>query len=87
MTKDDLIILGDQLSKERDAAFDLWTWLPSHKEAQKFHGDYANEFIPSVRDILIEASMFISAGLKISGEEAKDPEHFYACPCGESHYK
>ena len=41
---DAIIALGKQLSDEKSAAHDLWTWLPSYKVAERNHGDYASEF-------------------------------------------
>jgi len=55
----ELVNLGEELSKERDTAHDLWTWLPSYKVAEKNHGDYASEFAPTVADIMREAAMYI----------------------------
>lgn len=45
---DEIIRLGREMSEERDAAFDLWSWLPSKKVAEKHHGDYACNFTPSI---------------------------------------
>jgi len=41
-----IISLGHELSEQDNKAFDLWTWLPSHKAAQAAHGDYASEHTP-----------------------------------------
>jgi hypothetical protein len=79
-----IIQLGSQLAAERDAAFDLWTWLPSYKAAQAGHGDYASEHQPQLRDLLIEATLFIGHGLKPTEEQLHDLEHYH-CPCGEVH--
>ena len=86
-----LIALGQQLSEERDAAHDLWTWLPSHKVAERFHGDYASNNCPSVKDVMVEAAMYIAC-LKDNtgrvdrvGHTQEEKEWFERCPCGESH--
>lgn len=83
---DQLISLGTQMSEERSAAGDLWTHLPSHKVAEKHHGDYAMEFAPAVKDIMIEASLYIHH-LKHPERplDQSDKEWFYTCPCGEGH--
>jgi len=83
--RDEFIRLGNQLAEERDAAFSLWTWLPSYKEAEKHHGDYAGEHMPSVADIIKEASMFIAHGLNPTDEQRKEAGEWYQCPCGEPH--
>lgn len=57
---DAMISLGKQLDEMQNAAHDLWTWLPSYKVAQKNHGDYADNFTPSIKDIIVEASMFMA---------------------------
>jgi hypothetical protein len=84
--RQDLINFARQLSDEDDAAFMLWTWLPSHKVAEKHHGDYASEFRPSNLDVMKEAAMYLGH-LKHPDvpltEEEKD--WFETCPCDESH--
>lgn len=86
LTKSDLMRLGEQLNKESDAAHDLWTWLPSHKIAEKHHGDYASEHTPSVGDVLKEAAMYLGhlkhPDVALTPEEE---EWFTSCPCGEDH--
>jgi len=98
---EELIRLGQQLAAERDAASDLWSWLPSRKVADKHHGDYSSEHCPSTRDVMIEAAMYI-AHLEDSDEDHKvgclahqkdaaepldeeEQEWFQRCPCGEDH--
>ena len=70
--------LGRQLDREDNAAFNLWTWLPSFNMAEKYHGDYADEFRPYNDDVMEEAASMIGA-LK-HGEPVPDCE---TCPCGE----
>lgn len=77
------IKLARQLECEANAALDLWTWLPSHKVAKKHHGDYADEFKPSVEDIMREASTVF--GDQYSGTNEAVTLFGTDCPCGESH--
>jgi len=78
-----IIKLGAQLDEERNAASDLWTWLPSYKVAERYHGDYATEFMPSVSDVMREAAAWFAA----RQYPATDRERgmFETCPCGEEH--
>jgi hypothetical protein len=82
--KFDLIRLGEQLAAENNAAADLWTWLPSHAVAVERHGDYASSHCPGIRDVMLEAAMYL-AHLKHPkaplGPEEK--EWFARCPCDE----
>lgn len=82
---DAIIRLGAELSNQRDRAFDLWTYLPSYRAAVAAHGDYASEFMPSVADVLREASMYICHKLNPTEEQLKDAGEYYRCPCGETH--
>jgi len=74
-----------------NAAFDLWTWLPSHKAATLYHGDYACNHQPDMAAIMEEASGYI-AGL-LDPERKTEPYwdegngYHDGCPCGESHEK
>lgn len=83
--KAEIVQLAHTFERENDAAHDLWTWLPSHKEAEKHHGDYASEFIPSVADIMIEATLFISHKMDPTEEQRREAGEMYSCPCGELH--
>lgn len=82
----DFIALGKMLSEANDAAGDLWSWLPSHKVAEKHHGDYAMEFCPAIQDVMREAAMYLGH-LKYVEQplSAEEQEWFNRCPCGESH--
>ena len=89
-----IIAFAHELEEQHGVAFDLWTWLPSYKEAEKHHGDYACEFQPSLRDLIIEATMYIS-DLKellrvapsdlaqLTPQQIDEAADFYKCPCGE----
>ncbi len=80
-----IISLGHELAEQDNQAFSLWTWLPSHKAAQAAHGDYADNYTPSVLDILREATVFISHGLAPTPEQIQEAGELYHCPCGEPH--
>ena len=58
MTKLDLIRLGEQLAQEQAAALDLWSWLPSYKIAERYHGAHALEHCPNNADVMVEAAMY-----------------------------
>ena len=79
-----LVDFGAKICGERDAAHDLWTWLPSYTVAKKHHEDYVDEFTPSVRDVMLEASSYL-ARLRGYPESPADQETFMRCPCGETH--
>lgn len=80
-----IVDLGEEISKELNAASDLWTWLPSHQVARAGHGDYAYEYMPDVVDILREAAEFISHGLKPNKKQREEAGDLYKCLCGEEH--
>lgn len=82
----DIIKFAHELEEQDSAAFDLWVWLPSYKEAEEHHGDYAGEYTPSVSDIMKEASMFIADKLSPTNEDREKRGEWYKCPCGEHHY-
>lgn len=82
--RDEIIKLGDNLARERNEAFDLWTWLPSYKAARAYHGDYACELMPSVKDIMHEASLFIGHGCNPNKQEIELAIDYYCCPCDDS---
>ena len=80
-----IISLGHELSEQQNKAFELWTRLPSYQAAKAAHGDYASEYTPSVADVMVEATMFISHGLCPTKEQKVEAGEFYKCPCGEAH--
>lgn len=49
--------LARTIEAENNAAYDLWSWLPSRKAAERDHGDYADEAMPSTADVMKEAAM------------------------------
>ena len=75
-----------KLESIQNEQFNLWTWLPSYKIAQKHHGDYADEFSPETADIIKEACYYL-AHLKNPNEPLSEnqKEWFERCPCGEPH--
>lgn len=82
-TRQAIIDLGSELADQENKSFDLWTWLPSYKAAQRAHGDYASEKRPSVADVMVEATLFISHGLTPTSEQIEAAGDLYKCPCGE----
>jgi hypothetical protein len=83
--RDMLIKLADELVTQNNRAFDLWTWLPSYRAAQVAHGDYASEHIPSLEDVLLEATVYIQHRCSPTSAQIKEVAHLYSCPCGEDH--
>lgn len=76
-----IIEYGSQLEREEEASFDLWTWLPSSKSAEKAHDDYYNEFKPSKSEIMIEASKVMS--IRSSADMTTEVvQKWFSCPCG-----
>lgn len=71
-----------QLEEEDNAAFDLWSWLPSHKAAKAAHGDYAAEYTPSAADVMKEAAIYLAA-LRGSSPAPAEVEQWFGCPCQE----
>lgn len=75
-----------RLDADDNAAYELWTWLPSYKVAQKHHGDYASNHQPPAADVMREAAMvFALQARPDSVTPAEQAEWFEQCPCGESH--
>ena len=72
--------LATKMEKEDEAAFDLWSWLPSCGEAEKYHGDYYCELKPPNHEIMEEAATLfaLEKGYTVS-------KHLFKCPCGEDH--
>lgn len=66
-----------ELDAQDNAAYDLWTWLPSCKAAQEHHGDYHAEFMPSLSEILIEAANYVAD--LVNGKIPATA----ACPCDD----
>lgn len=71
-----------------NAAFDLWTWLPSYHFARREHGDYAADVAqPTFADLMKEATMVLSyaAGYDkdFDGDEAKE---WFGCSCEDCRY-
>ena len=83
--KQELISLARQLEDENEEAFMLWTWLPSHQVAKKYHGDYADTFQPSNAEIMKEANLYIyclADHVKLNQKDMDDHPIFTECPCG-----
>lgn len=82
-----IIQLGRTLEKQHNAAFDMWTWLPSYRQAVAGHGDYASVEMPPIEDIITEATIFIRDGApkEITPMMYRNSGGLYKCPCGEDH--
>jgi hypothetical protein len=82
MTLQDLVQLGHELESINDKASNLWSWLPSHAEAVKHHGDYACEQRRGHDDVMQEACRVFSvlAGYDMPLVEVIE---WFSCPCGE----
>lgn len=76
----DLMRFAHELEQNDNAAFDLWTWLPSHKKAEDCLGDYYIEVQPSQNEIMKEARRYIAHGCNPTQEQL-DNDYQYQCPC------
>lgn len=84
MTKGSIRELARIFDAEDEAAFNLWTYLPSHRRAQRCHGDYADAHRPTLTEILCEARLLIAFNCKVTTDMLED-ELGTECPCGEDH--
>ena len=75
--RDEIKQLAHRFDEEDNAAFDLWTWLPSHKDAVERFGDYASEHMPSTADVMREAAIYIGAGCDVSKVEPEVAEVWF----------
>jgi hypothetical protein len=75
-----IISLGRKLKGYNDAAYDLWTWLPSYRKAKKCLGDYACNIRPGHAEVMREACDFISDACDPS-KERLESHYLYQCPC------
>lgn len=69
-----------QCDSVNEAASDLWTWLPSHKQAEACLGDYAFNVQPGADWIMREACSFIAHKCSPTDEQLTQ-EPYYQCPC------
>jgi hypothetical protein len=91
--RSEIASLARQFSEEDNAAFDLWSWLPSHKAAEKFHGDRAFNFRPSNADVMREAALVFSLAKYTTDDDRaswwkrnkEEADSFFKCPCDEPH--
>lgn len=65
--------IARRISEEHDAAFSLWSWLPSYAVAKKEYGDYAAEFMPPITEVMREAAIEIARETSDSGPVAPGP--------------
>jgi len=71
-------LLGE-LDDTDNAAFDLWSWLPSAHFAKQAHGDYADECGQSTpSDTINEACAVLSYA---AGYDLRDDMSIFACAC------
>ena len=66
-----LILAAHEMEEERNRAHDLWTHLPSYRDARYKFGDYADEHMPSIADIMYEAALYL--GCEMNVNNIKDP--------------
>lgn len=83
--RDEIQRLAHDFDDQDNASHNLWTWLPSYREAQKHHGDYAGNLTPSIADVMREAITFIMHRLDPTPEQVEEAGEIYKCPCGEPH--
>jgi hypothetical protein len=76
--------LAHRFESEDEAAFDLWSWLPSEHFAKRGHGDYACEHRPSNAMLMRESALVFSI-LRGYIEGMDSPEYLdaFKCPCEE----
>lgn len=77
----DLLNFANSLEKNRDAASDLWSWLPSYRKAKDCMGDYCFKVMPSIADIMIEATIYISSIKKNISDDFTIADPYFQCPC------
>lgn len=63
---DEIVRWAGELSAQSNAAYDLWTWLPSYRVATTHHGDRASAFRPPISEVMSEAAMYF-AHMKAKG--------------------
>lgn len=82
--RSDIQSLANEFDAEDNAAVDLWSWLPSRKIAEKYHGDCADNVRPSIESLMTEATIVLAekAGYPPSEETRRE---WSECPCGEGH--
>ena len=83
--RDEIQRMAHEFSREDNASYNLWTWLPSYAAAQKAHGDHAGNHRPAIADVMNEACEFISHRLHPTPEERAEAGELYECPCGDTH--
>jgi len=52
--------LSHCFDEEDERAFALWTWLPSYRETCKHHPNTYHNYVPSISDVLYEATIYIN---------------------------
>ena len=83
--------LANEFDAEDNTSFNLWTYLPSYKEAKRHHGDYASAQQPKISDLMYETNLYIiHITRKLADENfelTEEEKSWYSCPCGEDHYE
>jgi hypothetical protein len=69
------------LTEEEDAAMDLWTCLPSHKEACERHGENALSYCPNPRAVMREAEETFRVLADHDSEDRTGLLSFFGCQC------
>lgn len=80
---EELRALLHQFDEERDAAGDLWSWLPSAQEAKAHHGDYYYAHRPAPADVMREAARYLA--VLTGSPPSEEDRELFKCPCGDSH--
>jgi hypothetical protein len=81
-----IIALGKTLSHEREAAHELWAWLPSYDTTRAAHSQHADTYLPQVEppagDVMREAAKLLAV---LFGHNATRHEvsEWFGCLCGD----
>jgi hypothetical protein len=76
----ELLSFAHNIEKSNEAAYDLWTWLPSYRKAKNCLGDYACNVRPNTADIMREACDFIADACNPDAERLAT-HYLYECSC------
>lgn len=83
----DLARIGKEIDGINEAAFSLWSWLPSRAEAEKHHGDCADEKNPGPEAVMREMCQVLGIqeypNTVHSRIEADKAIEWFSCPCRE----
>lgn len=79
--RQDIKNLAAILAEEEDAAMDLWSCLPSHKEACERHGENALSYCPNPRAVMREAEEAFRVLADHDSEDRTGLLSFFGCRC------